>query len=321
MVRSAKDRLLVVSIDTEVDKGPDWRISKASTFRSVTEGVPDVLSPLFARYAAVPTYLVSAEVIEDEKASAVLASLGGTAELGTHLHPQFVEPQRELVPGNMAGRTADAVQRQYSRDIEAAKLKTLTEKFVERFQQRPTAFRSGRFGSSDHTLALLAELGYQVDSSVTPGLKWEYAEGVVDYRRWSCAPRTIGTAYGSIVELPISIIGGGPLVRWVQALPPLPRRVATRALGRRGSFQWLRPSWAKPGELVRHVNSSDQQVLVAMFHSMEVVPGASPYAADREGVGRIVASLEELLRRCVDTGTEMVGMTTAAERCRDVPPP
>jgi hypothetical protein len=308
------DRLLVVSIDTEVDKGPDWRISAASSFRSVTEGVPGVLSPLFARYGAVPTYLLSPEVIEDEEASAVLAGLGATAELGTHLHPQFVEPQRELRPGNMAGRAADAIQAQYPREIEAAKLRELTETFARRFQQRPTAFRSGRYGSSDHTLALLAGLGYKVDSSVTPGLRWRYAEGVVDFRGWSGTPRAVETPSGQIVELPISIMGGGRLAKCVEALPGLPRRVAARVLGPRGSFQWLRPTWAEPGELARHVSTSDQQVLVAMFHSLEVVPGASPYAADTEGVARIVASLEGLLRHCADNGIEMVGMTTAAQR-------
>ncbi len=310
-------RALVVSIDTEVDKGTDWRIADPATFRSVVEGVPEALSPLFDRYGAVPTYLLSAEVIEDDEASRVLARLGTRAELGTHLHAQFVEPQRQLWADTMAGKSADHIQSQYPDEVERAKLQTLTESFTARFGWRPTSFRAGRYGSSSRTLEFLAGLGYVVDSSVTPGLVWRYPEGVVDHRRWPAGPRVVDTAAGPIVELPVSVQAGGRLAPMVAALPPLARRVTTRAIGARSTFAWLRPSWARPGDLAAYAATASEEVLVAMFHSMEVVPGASPYATDRQGVERILHSLEELLRYCAGNGVRMVGMTAAATSVRE----
>lgn len=315
--RPVTDRTLVVSIDTEVDKSANWRISDPPSYRSIVEAVPRIFSPLFERYDANPTYLLSPEVIEDDEVAGVLADLGTSAELGTHLHTQFVEPRRELWPADMGGRAADHVQRQYPRDVEAAKLGALTELFTGRFGRPPTSFRSGRYGSSEHTLELLAGLGYVVDSSVTPGLVWRYAQGTVDYRGWSTGPRVVETAAGSIVELPLSIRAGGRLAPVLQELPPLARRAAGKVLGPRAGFSWLRPSWAKPGELAGYVAASSENVLVAMLHSMEVVPGASPYAIDDGTADRIVRSLEELLRHCADHHIQVVGMTAAARRVQD----
>jgi hypothetical protein len=242
--------------------------------------------------------------------------LGAGAELGTHLHAQFVEPGRQLWPDNMGGKDAGHIQSQYPREVEAAKLRTLTDGFEARFGRRPTAFRAGRFGSSPHTLELLAALGYVVDSSVTPGILWRCQEGLVDHRACRAGPDVVKTPAGPIVELPVSVRAGGRLARVTQALPGLARRVAGRALGDRAGFRWLRPSWAGPGDLARYVDGATERVLVAMFHSMEIVPGASPYASDAAGVARILRSTEELLRHCADRGIEMIGMTDAANRVR-----
>ncbi len=38
---------LVVTIDTECDKSPTWHNSNPLTFKSIIEGVPELLTPLF----------------------------------------------------------------------------------------------------------------------------------------------------------------------------------------------------------------------------------------------------------------------------------
>ena len=135
---------------------------------------------------------------------------------------------------------------------------------------------------------------------------------------WSAIPELIPTGAGPIAELPLSVRAGGRLAPFVQTLPPVARRLSARALGARARFAWLRPSWARPGELAEYVAASEEQVLVAMFHSMEIVPRASPYAADAQGVDRILGSLEELLRHCAENGIGVVGMTTAAAQLFEV---
>jgi len=307
-------RLVAITIDTEVDKDQAWRIASPATFRSVIEAVPELLSPLFDRFGAVPTYLLSPEVIEDGDAADVLAALGGRAELGTHLHPQFVVPLRTIDRDTMAGRSADGIQAEFSREIEAAKLATLTDAFADRFGRRPKSFRAGRYGASGDTLELLAGLGYTVDSSVTPGLLWRYDEGRIDYRRWTPEPKWVDTAAGRILELPLTIHAASPAAGWVQAVPEPVRRVARRALCGRGDHHWLRPSWGDPNDLVAFAERCPGPVLVCMFHSIELIAGASPYAADNVGVAQILRSIEALLVHFERREDKVLGLSTIAER-------
>jgi hypothetical protein len=306
-------RSLLVTIDTEVDKSPDWRISDPARYRSVLEGVPKILSPLFDRHGVKPTYLLSPEVIEQPECAATLRTLGGRAELGTHLHSEFIEPERRLHAGNMAGTAADALQRQDSRAVESAKLANLTRMFHEVFGHAPTSFRAGRFGMGPHTLEILAGLGYRVDSSVTPGLCWNYAEGLVDYRSWTPGARSIATPAGAILELPLSILPGSASARWVRDWPAVPRRLASRALGWRGSYQWLRPSWCSAAELIRYVQRSSEVFLNLMFHSMEIIPGASPYAQTQSDVDRIINAMDALFAYCGGQGIQFRGLTEVAD--------
>lgn len=310
-------RQVVVSIDTEVDKDTQWRISKPPSFRSVLEGVPEVLTPLFDRYGVVPTYLVSPEVIEDDAAAMVLGELGARAELGTHLHPQLVEPERALTREMMGGRSADDVQAELPREVEAAKLAVLTDLFEGAFGHRPTSFRAGRYGSSPHTLELLADLGYVVDSSVTPGIRWRFPNAVVDHRHADVCPTVVQTGGGSIVELPVSIVPGGPIARALRDAPAKVVSVARRLVGARAAYSWLRPSWGSPDELGALATSWPSPVLVVMFHSMEVVPGASPYARTAADADLVLRRLEAMLKACASAGDQFVGMTTAARSVAD----
>jgi hypothetical protein len=307
-------RTLLITIDTEVDKNPAWRVSSPASFQSVVEGIPEIFTPLFDRYGAKPTYFLSPEVIENPECVRVLASLGDRAELATHLHAEFAEPERSIFPHNMSGSSADALQRQYSSAVEAAKLEWLTERFVDAFGYAPTAFRAGRYGMSDSTLGILAALGYVVDSSVTPGLRWNYDEGVVDYRQWSVGARRVETNGGPIIEIPVSILPGSALSPFIQHAPALIRRIVGRIGGERAGFRWLRPSWSNGERLVRYVDDSPESVLNLMFHSMEIIPGASPYASTAAEVGRILGSLDTVLQACAERGIGFGGITDVARR-------
>lgn len=306
------DRLLAITIDTEVDKGPGWVIKQPPSFASVSSGISEILSPLFDRFGAIPTYLLSAEVMEDDGSVDVLRALGARAELGTHLHSEFVAPGRTLDRANMGGALANEVQRALPLSQEAAKLDSLTQLFEERFGKRPRSFRAGRYGIRGETFGLLAERGYVVDSSVTPGLLWPYPEGALDFRHWRAGPTRVETESGGLIELPVSIRPGGRAAHWVQRMPGLSARAARLLLRDSARFLWLRPTWESADSLIDYVTHAPERIFVLMFHSMEVVPGASPYAASADECGRIVGALEGLLRHCADRGIACVGLTDAA---------
>ena len=306
-------RYLVVTLDTEVDKDPSWRISDPVSFESVCRGIPETLSPLFDQFGVVPTYLLSGEVIEDPACVSVLRALGDRAELGTHLHGDFVSPERRLNRDTMAGRTADSIQPEYSRELEYAKLRTLTDLFRSAFGYQPTSFRAGRFALSPSTLELLAWLGYQVDSSVTPGMRWRYPQATLDYLDWTSAPARRSTPHGEILELPVGVqVRNSALTDRISRLPPHLQSVARRIVGAHGRVSWLRPSWTDGPQLVEYVERSPDRVLVLMLHSMEIIAGASPYAATENDVRRITTSLRQLFEYCVGRGFQFCGLSQAA---------
>lgn len=112
---------LIVSIDTECDKGENWNTRHPLSFSNILKGVSDRLQPIFERYSIRPTYLLSPEVIRNSNCVRIFSSLGNNVELGTHFHAEFVEPQSEL----NAMRT-EAFQSDFLPDIEYVKQINLT---------------------------------------------------------------------------------------------------------------------------------------------------------------------------------------------------
>ena len=84
--------LFTITIDTECDHDPLWTRSKPLRFDSITVGLPERLQPVFQAAGAVPTYLLTVEVMEDAASVQALRALAGDHELGTHLHSAFIEP-------------------------------------------------------------------------------------------------------------------------------------------------------------------------------------------------------------------------------------
>jgi hypothetical protein len=293
-------------------------VRRPPSFTGVHQGIGALLHPLFQRLGIKPTYLLSPEVVRDAGAVACLAALPGAFELGTHLHAEYA------APGADDNQECRAFQAALPPAIEGAKLASLTDGFVAAFGHRPRSFRAGRFGLGRETLRLLLELGYQVDSSVTPLLDWTGAgDGAPDFSAaplWPYHPdarRPAQPGGSSLWEVPVTIRAG----LW-QRLPFIGRR-----LGRRLPHRWLRPTWDSPRRLIalardvldeaawraRTVPSAPPAVLNVMFHNVEVIAGASPYAASEAAAQRILDRLAALLTFTRDAGVRSVGLADVPE--------
>lgn len=310
-----------VSIDTEVDHRADsWHKSRPLTFRSVVEGVPHRLSPLFARHGARPTYLLTYEVMNDAASVEALARLRD-AELGTHLHGDHVPPDAR-VP-ELAGAKSWDFNCAYPADLERAKLQTITERFRACFARAPRSYRAGRYGASGRTARLLVELGYRVDSSVTPGLRWrnDAQSAEVDFRRAPRAPYRPSAADLArpgelpLWEVPVTIlrrpIAWDAAVGAYQAITRRPmRRYPVWLRPSTTSWPWLR--WAA-ARLVRQAGAEPLTLCNIMFHSMEVVPAASPYARSESDAGRILTRLDRLLGFLAAAGARFFTLSELAD--------
>jgi hypothetical protein len=177
---------VVVSIDTEADHlGHLWQKTAPLRFQSITRGIPERLSPLFQAYGARPTYLVTTEVLDDAASVEQLTRLAD-CELGAHLHGDHVAPQ--ATPA--AGAKSWDFTCFYSAELERAKLETLTRQFVDRIGRRPVSYRAGRYAASGKTAKALVDLGYRVETSVTPGIEWIHEHHPSQHLDFRPAPRS-----------------------------------------------------------------------------------------------------------------------------------
>ena len=287
---------LCVSIDCECDKGPNWRSERPLAFSGIADGIGRRLQPLFRRFGAKPTYLLSPEVILDGESASVLATLLGDAELGAHLHGEYAEP------GAFLPEITDAFQRDYPPEIEREKLDYLTQSFIRAFGYRPTAFRAGRFGIGPHTLGFLEALKYAVESSVTPFMDWSDKAPGLSFRGaptqpYRPDPQNAGApGTSSLLEVPVTI-----RPRAAQKLPFIGKHLDPR---------WLRPTRGTARGLIdvardeiaaaRAARPYANVVLNAMFHNVEIMPGKSPYAktaADAQAITDRLAALLDFARR------------------------
>jgi hypothetical protein len=286
------NRYFVITIDVEPDCTPTWRYADPLTFKGVCDGIKKILQPLFNKYDACPTYLINNVVLEDGESTEVFLGLNGQFELGTHLHAEFIEPQKQF--SNYAGKKGEANQYSLPPETEFKKMENITRLFERNFGKKPTSFRAGRFGAGKNTIKSLHELGYHVDTSVTPHVCWNDKTRKVplDYTRTPEQPYFVsedsfptGNVKGKILEVPVSIIRNRKFFR----LKPL----------------WLRPHLSDFRDFlkimdVQNKNNTNEDLIVynMMFHQVEVIPGLSPYTQTLEESKKYLSTIEAFLAHC-----------------------
>ncbi|ASJ74973.1 hypothetical protein [Granulosicoccus antarcticus] len=302
MINGSKIEKLVVSvsIDTECDHDPAWIRSNPLAFDSINEGLPNRLQPAFEAVGAIPTYLLTVEVLEDSQSVQTLRKLAGNYEYGTHLHAAFIEPEKKF--HDYAGVDSPDFQCSYAPDVEYQKLANLTRLFEQQLGYSPTSFRAGRYGASADSINSLQKLGYKVDTSVTPYIRWREPNAVVDFRKspeqpYFPAPGSISSAGpctpGRLLEVPVTV------------KPRLFR-----------DPRWFRPWFAsveQMKEIVRYQMKKHRNERVLsinmMFHSMEVIEKASPYPQSADDVKRFIDDMQAALQWCAEEGGQFVPLS------------
>lgn len=293
---------LAITIDVEPDCSDNWVYSNPLTFTGVSVGIKNILQPLFNKYKVAPTYLINNVVLEDKKSIETFKTLKGEFELGTHLHPEFIEPQK--IFDNYAGKKGEANCCFLPPEIEKQKLHNITQLFYQQFGYKPVSFRAGRFSAGTNTIRTLIDLEYKVDTSVTPEIIWndKSRERIVDYSRQTAFPYWLDmTSFPSagrmksLLEVPVSI-----------------------ATVKKNFFKlklsWLRPFYSSAKDMIKLskyiiASTLDEQpvILNMMFHNVEVMPGLSPYAKDQSAANRLVQQIEDYLKWC--SHYQIIGIT------------
>ena len=264
-----------VTIDTEGDRVCPFFVRKwgplTGKFNSVLEGIPR-LRAIWNDFSVRPVYLATDGVLScPDCVEALRKEQKAGAEIGTHLHIA------DEFPCNVPQ------ERQH--------LEQLTSLYERAFGRRPCSYRAGRYGMSERTLTALCELGYKVDSSVTPYVDWS-AEGGPDYRRHSNQPYW----KRGILEVPVTILGARswwPFGGWSR-------------------YKWLRPSVATAEHLRWIVDRACQtglEVLNMTFHTMELIPRSSPYVRTQVGAALLLRRIYKTIAYMTKKGFEPITLS------------
>lgn len=297
------NKYLVLTIDVEPDCTLQWRYSNPLTFDGVQMGIKDKLQPLFNEYGICPTYLINNVVLEDRKSVDTLKNLTGSFELGTHLHPEFIEPDKKFQVYD--GKNAEANQCFLRSDIEFAKIQNITCLFEKCFGKKPLSFRAGRFSAGSNTIQSLKKLGYRVDTSVTPHLNWKdpTREMPIDFSKAKEQPYFIkdlsileDTLAKEILEVPVSIIK------------------IKKIFGNK--LIWLRPIYSNYRDFIRVLknyskkySNNDKLVYNMMFHNIELIPGKSPYTQTKRECENYLVVLENFFEYCKNEGIKSITLS------------
>jgi glycosyltransferase involved in cell wall biosynthesis/SAM-dependent methyltransferase len=308
MTRSTR---FCVTLDVERDYGKGWETPTTRTFRSVVEALPQRFEPLCKAHGTRPTYLVSAEAMLDLDAAAALRSRTD-CELGAHLHAEYLPPGPRPAQWSDPSLRIRAMQRDLAPEDERERLATLTRLFEQQFGRRPTSFRAGRFGAGPRTGAFLQELGYVVDSSATPLVAWPGNDGT-DGPDWRNVPSTPWRAHRSG---DLRLAGDSPLFE----IPVTIVEAARIGCGGKDPT-WLRPWYSDRATMLAILEAAARdedrgmpwRTLCMMFHSMELVAGASPYAQTESEVDRVLADLDAVFARAKSLGFVAATLTEAAD--------
>jgi hypothetical protein len=262
---------LVFTVDTEPDDQwapplPDGTLP-AFAFTN-TRGLQPLIDFFRARGLPV-TWMTSWSIVRDDESARVLrGAMAEGDEIAGHLHGWETPPFLDV----------DARRRsfiyEYDEDVRLAKHRELLAAHRDAFGAHPVSYRAGRWGLDAIELAHIAQLGYRIDTSISPGIDWR-DRGGPDFSSYASeAPRTWREANG-LWEVPASIVKlDDARIRWIRPLKHPREEIveATHALLARG------------GEIVN-----------VMFHSSEAFVGTSPISRTREEVERLYGDLDAII--------------------------
>lgn len=302
----------LITIDTEGDD--IWSRPHEITTRNASF-LPRFQS-LCEAYGMRPTYLVNWEMIHSPEFQelGIKAQAQGTAEIGMHLHAWNTPP---IVPLCEDDYLHTPYLIEYPEALVREKVRRTTEAIETVFDRHPISHRAGRWAIDEIYARVLADAGYLVDCSVTPGVSWRAhpgdpaGNGGADYSEFPSDPYFVDLdaidrpGDSPLLEVPMTIQRSGwpaPVgaLRWIAPRLPQGQRVMDRFFP---EFSWLRPNGRNLQAMLRILDTAvadGRSYVEFMLHSSEFMPGGSPYFPTEHSIEVLYDHMERLFDAAAD---------------------
>jgi len=310
-----------ITIDTEED---NWgaHTEAAGTVENI-QALPR-LQAIFDKYEAVPTYLINYPVASQTESISILSKLvhEGNCEIGAHCHPWNTPP----ITQELNAVNSMMCNLEYEQLIQ--QLGFLDNTIQKNFGIKPVSFRSGRWAFHENVAKCLVELGYLVDTSVSPFVNWSKDHGT-DFSRSPTQPYYFDAAdirldkkNGKLLEIPATI-------GYCQANFSLCHKIAEgirssqlsklRLLGaldwlRLLNFYWLSPELSSGEQMVRlskRFVKSGHQFLNMSFHSTSLLPGKTPFVNNERDLVELLNRIEYFLKYATENNFNILPLSAA----------
>lgn len=249
-----------------------------------------------------PVYLVNYEMLCDEEFVTYVRDkqLQGLCEVGLHLHAWNTPPIYALE----AKYGSNPYLLEYPQKIMYEKFDVLYKLFCQKIGCKPISHRAGRWAMNGVYFELLQSYGIAVDCSVTPGIDWSCVKGAnMGGSDYSKSPKSAHYV-GSVLEVPHTVKKSHkPLCG------SLRHKLKTLLCGENLQLRPAVFSFEQMAEVVNMAQKGNDDYIEFMIHSSELMPGASPYAIDQNGVDKITEKIESIFAYVKSKG--YVGKTLA----------
>lgn len=289
-------KYFIITVDTEGDNL--WEYVAGKEIGTENAKFLQRFQTLCEKYGFKPVYFTNYEMASSEyfveEAKRWLKA--GNCEIGVHLHAWNNPPIVEL-PARYDG---NPYLIEYSEDVMRQKFDVIYRLLEERFGEKPTSHRAGRWAMDERYFKILEDYGILVDCSHTPSVDWSQAMGATmggsDYSKMPKGSSIIG----KVLEVP-------PTLRKMRhALSgSLKHRVRTLLLG---DSVWLRPAMESCAAMKKCAKVVSKEVetdyLEFMVHSSEMMPGGSPYFPSAKAIEKMYQDMEQFFAYVKELGYE-----------------
>lgn len=314
---------LFITIDTEEDLWDKWN-RRDNSVENVSF-LPQ-LQKILDQFGAIPTYLVNYPVVTNPKACEILQRLHDrdSCEIGGHIHPWNTPPFQEEISSR------NSMICNLTKDLAYQKLENLTNEIENRIGIKAKSFRAGRWGFGPSVARCIHELGYMIDTSITPFSDWTTADGPDfsdaqnEYYRFKPDDIFTKTSNGPLLELPPTIgffrdyFGKSGQIRKLILNSFTAKIRLIGILDKLGllNLRWLSPEHSSGSDMIklaRSFVSNGQKFLNMSFHSPSLIPGKSPYVQNESDLAILINRIKTFLAFAVKEGFTFAPVSAALD--------
>lgn len=195
---------IAITIDTEED---NWGNYLDNSFAIENIKKIPVLQDIFNEFKIIPTYLVTYPVATKRDSVRILNDIlqQGKCEIGMHCHPWSTPPFEE------ERNSHNSMLCNLPYELQKKKMSELHEAIERNLGIKGRAFRAGRFGFNGTVSRVIRDLGYTVDTSVSPFINWSESDGpdfskvTPEFYRFRAPEIFTKINEGELMEIPLTI--------------------------------------------------------------------------------------------------------------------